>query len=178
MLTGTTRAPGKNSQNLIQRSFRDLIVGHWSILIMNSAPTNLTLGELSVLLGIILHCVFCWLYFMNFFNSIGYHIWVIDPKGEKAMNWGKVVISREGILFYVRFIRVRIEVRIIPSCKAIQSFTNHSYSCRGGWLGGESGKRTCHKDDSKVHMIVTRTNLCGSLGESIAYLHKWMASWV
>jgi len=73
------------------------------------------------------------------------------------------VISPGRESYHVWFTRVCLEVRTTPFCVAILNSTIHSYSCRGEWLGGESDMRSCHKDDSKVIMIVPWTNLmCGS----------------
>lgn len=57
------------------------------------------------------------------------------------------------------FTTVAIEVRSIVFCVMTLNSTNHPYSCRGKWLGGESDLRSCHKDNPRVFMTVTTTNI-------------------
>lgn len=125
-------------------------------------------------LDVILKCVFCYLYSIvlwcclllyrwHYFKSVGTKVWINDNVG----------ISMEEIVFSVWFTRLCIDASIFPSCETILSSTNHSYSCKERWLGCESGRRSCHKEDSKVLMIMQGTNLMGgSSREDIVYRHK------
>jgi len=95
--------------------------------------------------------------------------------------WNKVWIGDnlkifKEILFEVWFNRVCIEVKTIPFCESIMSFTNHSHSFRRGWLSGESDKRSCDKDNSRVLIIVSGTNLvCGSsINQCISTTSTWL----
>jgi len=50
-------------------------------------------------------------------------------------------------------------------CEAILNSTN--YSRRGEWLGGESSRRSCHKDGFIFLMTIKGINpMCGSLGRA------------
>jgi len=52
-----------------------------------------------------------------------------------------------------------LDVRIVPSHGAILNSTKYSYSCRRGWLGVASGRRSCHKDGPKILMTLIHINL-------------------
>lgn len=69
--------------------------------------------------------------------------------------------------------------KIVSSCEAILNATNHLYSCRGEWLGEESGRRSCHEDDFGVLWLYNGLILCVvAWVRELFHHHKCITSYV